>query len=77
MNGDDQMHIKTVAAILVWLVVVLLLLNNIFKSDLILPIGIAVTIIAVIAYFSPRLKKGKKAADKEEKQPPPDLITEH
>jgi hypothetical protein len=69
MEGDNQMHIKTVAAILVWLVVVLLLLNNIFKSDLIMPIGIGLTIVAVIAYFSPRLKKGKKAADKEEKQP--------
>jgi hypothetical protein len=66
MNGDDPMHIKTVAAILVWLVVVLLLLNNVFSSDLIVPIGIALTIIAVLAYFSPRLKKGKKAADKEE-----------
>lgn len=71
------MHIKTVAALLVWLVVVLLLLNNIFRSDLIVPIGIVVTIIAVLAYFSPRLKKGKKAAYKEEKQPPPDRITEH
>ena len=70
------MHIKTVAAILIWLVVALLLLNNIFKSDLILPIGVIITIIAVLAYFSPRLTKGKKAADKEEKQPPSDLITE-
>ena len=69
MNGDAKMHIKTVAAILVWVVVALLLLNNTLKSDLIMPIGIALTIIAVIAYFSPRLKKGKKAADKEDKQP--------
>ncbi len=66
MNGDAKMHIKTVAAILVWVVVVLLLLNNILKSDWIMPIGIALTIIAVVAYFSPRLKKGKKVADKEE-----------
>jgi len=60
------MHIKTVAAILVWVVVVLLLLNTMLKSDVIMPIGIALTIIAVVAYFSPRLKKGKKVADKEE-----------
>lgn len=60
------MHIKTVAAILVWVVVVLLLLNNMLKSDVIMPIGITLTIIAVVAYFSPRLKKGKKTADKEE-----------
>lgn len=71
------MHIKTVAALLVWLVVALLLLNNIFRSDLIVPIGIGITIIAVLAYFSPRLKKGKKGSDNEEKQPPSDLITEH
>jgi hypothetical protein len=63
------MNQKTVAAILVWIVVVLLLLNNAIKSEWILPIGIVLTIIAVLAYFSPRLKKGKKAADKEEKQP--------
>ena len=61
------MNIKTVAAILVWLVVVLLLINNAIRSEWILPIGIVLTIIAVIAYFSPRLKKGRKAADKEEK----------
>jgi hypothetical protein len=60
------MHIKTVAAILVWVVVVLLLVNTMLKSDWMMPIGIALTIIAVIAYFSPRLKKGKKVADKEE-----------
>ncbi|MBN1784374.1 MAG: hypothetical protein JW815_01360 [Candidatus Bathyarchaeota archaeon] len=66
MNGDAKMHIKTVAAILVWVAVVLLLLNNMLKSDVIMPIGIALTIIAVVAYFSPRLKKGKKVADKEE-----------
>ncbi|PVX27178.1 MAG: hypothetical protein CW716_03675 [Candidatus Bathyarchaeum sp.] len=68
------MHIKTVAAILVWLVVVLLLLNNAIRSEWILPIGIVLTIIAVLAYFSPRLKKGKKAADKEEKNASSDLI---
>ena len=61
------MNIKTIAAILVWLVVVLLLINNAIRSEWILPIGIVLTIIAVIAYFSPRLKKGRKAADKEEK----------
>ena len=67
------MHIKTFAAILVWLVVVLLLLNNAIRSEWILPIGIVLTIIAVLAYFSPRLKKGKKAADKEEKKASSDL----
>jgi hypothetical protein len=60
------MQIKTVAAILVWVAVVLLLLNNMLKLDMIMLIGIALTIIAVVAYFSPRLKKGKNVADKEE-----------
>jgi hypothetical protein len=60
------MHIKTVAALLIWLVVALLLLNNMFKSDLIVMIGVVITVIAVVAYFSPRLKKGKKLADKED-----------
>ena len=45
------MNIKTVAAILVWLVVVLLLINNAIRSEWILPIGIVLTIIAVIAYY--------------------------
>jgi hypothetical protein len=66
MKGDAKMDIKTVAAILVWVAVVLLLLNNMLKSDVIMPIGIVLTIIAVVAFFSPRLKKGKKVADKEE-----------
>jgi len=66
MNGDVKMHMKTVAAILVWVAVVLLLLNNMLNSDWIMSIGITLTIIAVVAYFSPRLKKGKKVADKDE-----------
>lgn len=71
------MHIKTVAAIIAWFVVALLLLNNIFRSEWIMPIAIALTIIAVLAYFSPRLRKAKKSADKEEKLPPSDLTVEH
>jgi hypothetical protein len=71
------MHIRTVAAIIAWLVVALLLLNRIFRLEWVLPIAIALTVVAVLVYFSPRLKKGKKLADKEEKLPPSDLIMNH
>ena len=71
------MQVRTVAAIMVWIVVALLLLNNIIRSDWILPISIALTLIAVFIYFSPRLRKGKKSADKEEKPPQSDQVTEH
>lgn len=70
------MQIRTVAAILVWFVVALLLLNRFFRSEWILPIAIVLTVIAVLVYFSPRLRKGKKSADKEENLPPSDLSTE-
>jgi hypothetical protein len=51
---------RTVAAILAWFVVALLLLNSFFRSEWILPISIVLTFIAVLVYFSPRLSKGKK-----------------
>lgn len=71
------MHVRTVAAIIVWIVVALLLLNNIVRSEWILPISIALTLIALLVYFSPRLRKAKKSADKEENPPQSDLVTEH
>ena len=71
------MHIKTVAAILAWLVVALLILNRLFNSEWILPISLVLTAIAVLAYFSPRLRKGKKTADKGEQPPLSDQIMEH
>lgn len=61
------MHIRTVAAIIVWVVVALLLLNRLFMSDLVLPIAIALTIIALLVYFSPKLLK--KENKKTETQP--------
>ena len=67
MNGDySEMQIRTVSAIIVWFVVALLLLNNALRLDWIMPTAIALTVIAVILYFSPRLRKTKKVADKEE-----------
>jgi hypothetical protein len=57
-----KLHIKTIAAIIVWVVVALLLLNRLFMSDLVLPIALALTIIALLVYFSPKLLKKKKQA---------------
>ncbi len=64
------MKIRTVAAILVWLAVALLLLNRVYKVEWILPISIVTTVIAVLLYFSPLLRKAKTRADKEENLPP-------
>ena len=66
------MHIRTVAAIIVWIVVAMLLLNRVLNSEWVLPLAIVLTAVAVLVYFSPNLKKGKKSADKEEKAPPSD-----
>lgn len=54
------MHIRTLAAIMVWIVVALLLLNRLLRSEWILPISIVLTVIAILIYFSPRLRKTKK-----------------
>ena len=54
---DAEVHIRTVAAVMMLIVVALLFLNRIFRSAWILPISIAMTIMAVIVYFIPRLKK--------------------
>ncbi len=51
------MQIRTVAAILIWSVAALLILNLMFKSRWVLLISIAMMIIAVVTYFIPRLRK--------------------
>ena len=53
------MQIRTVAAIIVWIVVALLLLNRIFMSEWVLPIAIVLTAVALVIYFSPRFLKKK------------------
>lgn len=52
-----ELHIRTVAAILIWFVVALLILNKFLRSEWIWLIAIAMTITAVIAYFIPRIRK--------------------
>lgn len=57
------MQIRTVAAILAWIVVALLLLNGIIKSQLVTIAAIVLTAIAVIVYFLPRFQKKRVTND--------------
>jgi len=51
------LHIRTVAAILIWFVVALFILNKFLRSEWIWLISIAMMIVAVIVYFIPRIRK--------------------
>ena len=53
------MHVRTVAAIIAWIVVALLLLNRLIMSEWVLPAAIVLTLVAVFLYFSPRILKRK------------------
>jgi hypothetical protein len=64
------LQVRTVAAILAWSVVALLLLSSFFRSDWVLPISIVLMVIAVLVYFIPNLRK--KPVDKKENLPPSD-----
>lgn len=55
--GVVALHVRTVAAALIWVAVVLLFLNTYFKSGWIWLIAIAMAITAVLVYFLPRLRK--------------------
>ena len=59
------MHVRTVAAVIAWAVVALLLMNSFFRSDWILLIAIILTAIAFLFYFSPRLIKNKQSDGQE------------
>ena len=54
---STKLQVRTIAAIIVWIVVGLLLLNRILKSELVLPLAIILTIVALILYFSQGLMK--------------------
>lgn len=53
----DELQIRTVATILIWLVAAMLILNLIFRSLVILLLSIIMMIMAIVAYFIPRLRK--------------------
>jgi len=61
-NEVAELQVRTISAILAWVVVALLIANFSFKSELIIFISIAIVIIAVLIYFLPRFgfKKPKK-----------------
>jgi uncharacterized protein YacL len=56
-NEVAELLSRTISAILVWVVAALLIANIYFRSELILLMSIAIVIIAVLIYFTPRLKK--------------------
>ena len=57
MKVIRELHIRAVAAILIWIAVALLLLNNFFRSEWLFLIPIAIILLAVLLYFVPRLRK--------------------
>lgn len=57
------MQIRTLAAILAWIVVALLLLNGMIRSVWITVASIVLTGVAVLLYFSPRLRKNNKTQE--------------
>jgi threonine/homoserine/homoserine lactone efflux protein len=56
-------QVRTLAAILAWIVVALLLLNGMIRSVWVTVASIVLTGVAVLLYFSPRWTKNKKAQD--------------
>ena len=54
------MHIKTVAAILAWIAVALLLLNGLIKSQWVVIVAIILAAFAILLYFAPRFMKNKQ-----------------
>ena len=58
------MHIRTVATILMLLVLALLILNKFLRSGYMWLISIAIMIVAVIVYFIPRLSERAKSCQK-------------
>ncbi|MEJ2243519.1 MAG: hypothetical protein P8X87_03130 [Candidatus Bathyarchaeota archaeon] len=60
------MQIRTLAAILAWIVVALLLVNGMIRSVWITVASIILTGVAVLLYFSPRWVKNKKKIEKTE-----------
>jgi len=52
-----KLQIRTISAILAWIVVALLIANFTFKSELIILISVAIVVIAILIYFLPRFKK--------------------
>ena len=59
MKRNLWLQVRTVAAIIAWIVVALLLLNRVIMSEWVLPTAIVLTLVAILLYFSPRIIKRK------------------
>lgn len=65
LNEVVELQIRTVAAILAWIVVALLIINTSLKSEWIWLTSIALVVVALIAYFFPRLREWHTSRHKE------------
>jgi len=63
-----ELQIRTVAAILAWIVVALLIVNTSLRSEWIWLTSIALLVMAFIVYFFPRLRKLHKSKHKESEE---------
>ena len=61
----SELHIRTVATILLLFVLALLILNKFLRSGYVWLISIAIMIVAVIVYFIPRLSGRAKSCQKQ------------
>ncbi len=58
-----KLQIRTISAILAWVVVALLIANFSFKSELLLWIALGIVVIALVIYFIPRFRKSATPAE--------------
>jgi len=65
MNEAVELQIRTVAAILAWIVVALLVINMSLRSEWIWLTSIALLVMAFIVYFFPQLRKWHTSRYKE------------
>ena len=57
-----ELQSRTVAVILIWIVVAMLFINKSLRSEWLWFISIALLVIAVVAYFLPRLRRAPMKA---------------
>ncbi|PVX26164.1 MAG: hypothetical protein CW691_02255 [Candidatus Bathyarchaeum sp.] len=63
-TAGKYLQVRTIAAIIIWVAVILLFLNRAYKTEWLTPLAIVLTLGAVVVYFSPRLRKQKPSNQK-------------
>lgn len=63
------MQVRTVSAIMIWLVIALLLLNIYFKYDWLFLVSIALIVLAVVIYFVPFIRRRYRGSQSAMKDP--------